>query len=315
MEGDLIFVNIDPVFNIALEAVEELGGQGRLEEINRQESWLHAIQSDVDGDDDDGDDNIFKFGEETQRQHALAFGRTASAVFRMVMLHGVQIKKEKWPSLGKNTKKRNREALQFKVSEQFKNKEALQLLGENPTKKTVKQYYEKYDQVFPPSLISRKLLTNKGRNVPFHNKMLIFRNNFGEVIIIETTANARMYPSPKWGWKSKREFDSDVKVTCTRKTIKRDKDGEYFKKLKALPPGAGQEQAQPMTRDRKKVLNQLKADMELNKLPNEMEHLRTTDSSGGESLPATDPGDNEPEADSDDELATDSGNESTADKQ
>ena len=294
MEGDLIFVNIDPGFDTALRALRELEKPTRLETKNHQEAWLDVIQSNA-----KGDDKIFKFGGESPPKQALAFGRTASAVFRMVMLRAVGIEEDFWPNLGNNTMRRNKEALRFAVSKQFKNKEALKLVGENTNNKTVQLYYEKYDQVFPPTLISGRLSTNKGKNVPFHNKMLIFRNNFEEVIIIETTANATMYPSSDLGWESEREFDSDVKVTCTRKTIMPGEDGEHFKKLKALSPGAGQEQAQPMTRGRGKVLDQVRADMELNKelkepkkdkhpvaeLTNKMRNI-TTDSGDDESTTA-----------------------------
>ena len=288
MEGDLIFVNTDPDFNTALRALRELEKATRLETMNHQEAWLDVIQSNV-----EGDDKIFKFGGDLKYpgQHAFAFGRTASAVFRMVMLRAVGIEKF-WPNLGDNTMKRNKEALRFAIyDKQFPNGFKL-LDGGNANKETAKGYYAKYDQVFPHSLISERLLENEGKNVCFHNTMLIFRNNL-EVIIIETTANATMYPSSDLGWECQREFDSDVKVTCTRKTIMPGEDGEHFKKLKALPPGAGQEQAQPMGRgrDKKKVLKQLRADMAENKkleeLKKDTEHLRTTDSSGVKGLPAT----------------------------
>ena len=314
MGEDLIFVNTDPDFNTALRALRELEKATRLETKNHQEAWLDVIQSNV-----EGDDKIFKFGGDLKSpgQHAFAFGRTASAVFRMVMLRAVGIEEKFWPGLGPNTMRRNKEALRFApLDEQFPNGFKL-LDGGNANNETARAraqgYIAKCKQVFPHSLISERLLENEGKNVCFHNTMLIFRNNL-EVIIIETTANATMYPSSELGWVSKREFDSDVIVTCTRKTIMPGEDGEHFKKLKALPPGAGQEQAQPMGRgrERKEVLKQLRADMAENKkleelkknkgssvdqLTNVTEHLRTTDSSGVKDLPATDSGDNEPTAD------------------
>ena len=244
MEGDLIFVNTDPGVTIGLEALKELEDEERLEEMNQQTAWLSAIQSNVIDNNNDDKNNIFKFGKVTEEEHAFAFGKTASAVFRMVMLHAVQIEDTVWPK-SKNTTGRNRKALKFVVSKQIQ--EALQL-----DKKKVQLYYEKYDQVFPPSLISRKLLTNKEKPVSFHNKMLIFRNYFTDVIIIETTANATMYPPVQLGWEPDEIF-CDVRVTCTRKVIKPE-DGKYFKNLKELHRGAGQEQAQPMTRTRDEVL-------------------------------------------------------------
>ncbi len=90
MDGVFIFVNIDPLFNIPLEVLTELRNQGRLEETNVQRAWLEQpVQSN-----DDDNANKFKFGGQNALDHgcsASAFGRTASAVFRMVMLHAVQI--------------------------------------------------------------------------------------------------------------------------------------------------------------------------------------------------------------------------------
>ena len=250
MEGDLIIVSIDPAFNIAQAALDELDEQNRLEVLTSQRSWLHAIQSNV-----LGDNNIFKFGQ--------AFGRTASAVFRMVMLRAVQIEDEWWPAIGKRTTERNKEALRFAVSPP--DAEPFKLLGEenqeNNNRETAKAYFGKYDHAFPHNVIETKVSQDEGRRVYFRNKMLIFRNNFSEVIEIITNAHATMHPQGQ-GWRCG-EFDSYVKVTCTRKEIVEGEvteDGEYFKKLKDLAPTAGQKNAQAKTRVRDDVLKQLDED-------------------------------------------------------
>ena len=246
MEGDIIFMNIDTGYNIALHALEELDKKGRLEVLNQQRSWLEAIQSNV-----DGDNNIFTFGGENARpdEGASAFGETASAVFRMMMLRAVEINEDWWPELRKNTMKRNKKALRFQVlkSSPFK------LLDEkNDNKDTARRYCRKYDHAFPLSLIESEMLENHGNNVTFHNKMLIFRNNFNEVIEIITDANATMDPL---GWNAG-EFDSYVQVECIRKEIKSgEEDGECFKKLKELIPRV--EQKKNRQRGRGEVLDLL----------------------------------------------------------
>ena len=226
MEGDVIFLNIDPGFNVALQALEELKKNGQLQETNRQRSWLEAIQSDL-----DGDSNIFTFGGENARpdEGARAFGETASAVFRMVMLRALQINEDWWPELRDNVMKRNKEALRFQVltNSPFKLLDKV----ENDNKDIARRYWRKYDQVFPFSLVESEVLENHGSNVNFHNNMLIFRSNFNEVIEIITTANATMDPI---GWNAG-EFDSYVQVECIRKEIKSsENDGESFKNLKKL---------------------------------------------------------------------------------
>jgi hypothetical protein len=80
MDGVFIFVNIDPLFNIAVEVLKELSGQKRPKITNVQRAWLNEpIQSN-----DDNDANRLKFGGKNTSGSASAFGQTASAVFRMV---------------------------------------------------------------------------------------------------------------------------------------------------------------------------------------------------------------------------------------
>ena len=254
MEEDLILVDTDPGYDTALLAIDELENQARLETINRQASWLHVIQSDVGGggDDDDDDDIIFKFGGQTRKEQASAFGETASAVFRMVMLNAAKIEEDDWLELGPIGKKRNKAAMKFKIKGDLP---PFKLLDGIDNETVIEEYMRKFRQLFPPDLIAKKVFENQGKNVPFTTTMLIFRENFKEVIIISAHANATMHPL---GWKPG-EFDCHVRVTCTRKRIKEGIDGEYFTKLKKLFSGAGR-QAQPIARKRSEVLDQLKKD-------------------------------------------------------
>ncbi|XP_028400197.1 uncharacterized protein LOC114523466 [Dendronephthya gigantea] len=250
MEGDLIFVNIDPGYNIASDAIEELKKSGRLEEMNQQRSWLEAIQSNV-----DGDNNVFKFGGENAGpdEAASAFAEIASSVFRMVMLQAVKISEDWWPELQENVMKRNTKALRSQVM----SASPFHLLDKkNDNKKTARKYWRKYDHVFPQSTIESQVLENHGVSVNFHNKMLIFRSNFSEVIEIITEANAAMEPL---GWNAG-EFDSNVQVKCIRKEIKpSEEEGECFKKLKKLS-SPEVEKANSRQRSRGEVLDLLEND-------------------------------------------------------
>ena len=193
MDGVFIFVNIDPLFNIALEVLRELNDQKRLERTNVQRTWLkEAIQSN-----DDIYANRFKFGGQhaaNNGQSAAAFGQTASAIFRMVMLRAVQMQENVWPALKPNTMQRNKASLQFDVKlSALANNEPFKLL-ENPVVNTARMYWSRYDHAFPHFLIQSEVLENVGNAVSFSNIMLIFRNEFSEVIEITTNANARMNP-------------------------------------------------------------------------------------------------------------------------
>ena len=213
MEGDLIFVNIDPVFNIALHALKELADQGRLRVTNVQCSKLKdGVKSDT-----DDDANKYIFGGKTatlKGSSALMFGRTASSVFRMVMLDAVQIDRGIWPKLGKNSDNRNKDALQFEKLLPDEGQE-FKLLGDSQDKAAARQYWSAYDHAFPHFLIESKISEAKqNEKVGFRNMMLIFRNSFTEVIEITTTANAR---------KIDLEVKCYVNVLCIRREIRSDK--------------------------------------------------------------------------------------------
>jgi hypothetical protein len=232
MDAVHIFANIDPQFNIALEVLRELNNQGRLEITNVQRAWLdESIQSN-----NDNDANRFIFGGHhalNNGQSAAAFGQTASAVFRMVMLRAVQMQENVWPALRANSKRRNKASLQFEVVfSALANNEPFMLL-ENPVVNTARMYWSRYDHVFPHFLIQSEVLENVGNPVYFNNMMLIFRNEFTEVIEITTNANATMNP-PKT---ENGTFDSYVHVLCTRRKIKNKQEdikGGKFETMKKL---------------------------------------------------------------------------------
>lgn len=114
-------------------------------------------------------------------------------------------------------------------------------------------YWRKYDHAIPPSLIESEMLETHGNPVRLNNTMLIFRNNFSEVIEVITEAYATMDPL---SW-NPGEFDSYVQVECIRKQIKTGKeDGESFKNLKILMDCHGERKKIPQ-RGRGEVLDLL----------------------------------------------------------
>ena len=233
MDGVFIFVNIDPLFNIPLEVLTELRNQGRLEATNVQRAWLeHPVQSN-----NEHDTNNFKFGGQyasNPRGSASAFGQTASAVFRMVMLQAVQIPSGLWPALGKKTESRNKESLRFEVLLSRPPSNASFKLLTNPNKETARMYWSTYDHIFPHFHIESEVLRNVGSRADFRNMILIFRNNFSEVIDITTNADATMN-------RQNGTIQSHISVVCIRRAINSNEEdikGGKFETMKkyCMPP-------------------------------------------------------------------------------
>ena len=225
MEGDSIFVNINPCYS---HLVKENLSLLKPKETNHQTCNLVAVQSNA-----EDDDSKLAFGgslnktKRTEGQRASAFGRTASAVFRMVMLRAVQIPKKYWPTLGKHARKRNKNALDFKVTYPKGDDAGFQLLNHNnntdeENQKIARGYWSHYDAMFPHSLIENEVLKNITNKVRFKNTMFIFRESTRQLIEITTEANATMYPP---GWK-KGEFDCNVEVSCTCQKIIESKEND-----------------------------------------------------------------------------------------
>ena len=218
MEGDRIFVNIDPPYDYVQNKLREIHPVIRV--TNHQTCKLNAVQSNA-----KDENSKLAFGgnlkaKQTPEYRASEFGRTASAVFRMVMLRAVQIPDKLWPNIAKRTKKRNKAAMKFEVKTEGNNA-AFQLLNYN-TKENARECWSRYDQVFPHFLIENEVLKHKGETVPFKNTMFILRKSTPQVIEIITEAYATMYPPLGLGWKVG-EFDCNVEVSCICKTFDQNK--------------------------------------------------------------------------------------------
>ncbi len=89
-------------------------------------------------------------------------------------------------------------------------------------------YWSRYDHIFPHFHIESEVLRNVESRADFRNMMLIFRNNFSEVIEITTNADATMNPQNG-------TFQSHISVLCIRRAInsnEEDIEGGKFETMK-----------------------------------------------------------------------------------
>lgn len=224
MNPETIFVQTDPLFNLPLYSLAELAYQGRLQTTFVQRVFLRNIESNH-----PIDDRRLMFGGDlaANTKPEAAFGQTASAVVRMCMLEAVNIPRALWPKRKQKSQTRNEGKL---------NKEILHPLPPpvNPfrlaiNKKQAMHYWSKYDQLYPHFRIQHEVSQvafNAQASIP--GMMLIFRENFTEVIEISTTFTARQ--------RRGKVFHSYVHVACiVRRIIDRGEiDGKFTQDLKFL---------------------------------------------------------------------------------
>ena len=222
MNQETIFVQTDPAFDIVLQSLTELRNQGRLRVTHFQAATLENIRS---NDDDEG--RTLMFGGEGDPY--AAFGRTASSVVRMCMLEAVGVARGLWPRIGTHTDRRNRENLQNPLGDQPR---PFSLANDFDT---ARHYWSKYDQLYPHFRIEHEVRLVADANTQVHHvsmprMMLIFRENFSEVVEITTTFNA----TPR----GDQEFRSYIHVICIVREIskptKKAKDGKFTGQLKEL---------------------------------------------------------------------------------
>ncbi|KAL9951513.1 hypothetical protein ACROYT_G044187 [Oculina patagonica] len=224
MYPETIFVQTDPAFNVVLRSLTELGNQNRLQVTHFQTASLQNIESN-----DESDDRRLLFGgiagEENANVAFVAFGRTASAVVRMCMLEAANVERSFWPSMGEHSGRRNR-AKVVRVVLQQRQPDFRLANDEN----SARRYWSRYDQLYPHFLIEHEVsqVANNPNNVQatMPSMMLIFRDNFTELVEITTTFTA----TPMGG----QEFNSYIHVTCIVREIIEGKDGESTKQLKML---------------------------------------------------------------------------------
>ena len=216
MAGETIFVQTDPAFNVVLRALVELRRDGRLEVTHCQRASIEDIESN-----DEQEDHRLRFGGQNAPSMACEnFGRTASAVLRMCMLKAAGINRAWWPQIGRTSNTRNQAKLQLEVLIN----PLFSLAGDRCT---ARHYWSKYDQLYPHFRIQhtmQSLNINVEGSMP--SMMLIFRNNWTEVIEINTTFTA-------WP-REEHRFNSKVSVTCIVRKILEGEDRPHTASLKEL---------------------------------------------------------------------------------
>ena len=100
MEGETIFIQTDPAFQVVLATTRELKNRNRLHVTRCQTASITDIESNGQREDHR---LVFDF---------VSFGRTASAVVRMCMLEAVGIGRTLWPRIGLHADPRNRKKLE-----------------------------------------------------------------------------------------------------------------------------------------------------------------------------------------------------------
>ena len=216
MAGETIFVQTDPAFNVVLRALVELRRDGRLEVTHCQRASIEDIESN-----DEQEDHRLRFGGQNAPNMACeSFGRTASAIVRMCMLKAAGINRDWWPLIGPRSNTRNQAKLQFDVyiDPHFS-------LANDW--RTAAHYWSKYDQLYPHFRIQ---YTVENLNIDdegsMQSMMLIFRNNWTEMIEITTTLRA----TPR----EEHRFNSKVSVACIVREISQAEDRPHTAHLKEL---------------------------------------------------------------------------------
>lgn len=214
MAGENIFLNTDPTFNLALFVTRELNDARRMVLQSQSSAKIENIESNV-----NGDDNKFHFG--ARGNSIPKFAQTAGAVFRMCMLRATNIPDNLWPEQ-KRTRARNKGKIEYQqlVGNVFELANDL---------RHARRYWSKYDQFYPHYIIQDKIrAVELGMQVSLPSMMLIFKNNFQQVIEIKTTANATRHDQPD------NHFDSYVHVLVTVYEIRPGEDGRCLQELKSI---------------------------------------------------------------------------------
>ena len=213
-----IFLQTDPTFNLILLAMRQLRDNGRVcvDRTTSQRAYITRIERGVEG----ANDNRYRWS------RLYDFVRTAGVCFRMTMLAATNIPQDAWPrmqSFPQNTRESNMghdpDPMPF------------QLAG---TEDDARRYWSKYDQLYPHAIITKKYEeTEEGASVPLNSMMVIFRNDFKEMIEITTTVRLTK------GAANAGEYNASVYVLCVRREIDpgNDENTLAFQQLQELCRG------------------------------------------------------------------------------
>ncbi|XP_031553471.1 uncharacterized protein LOC116290554 [Actinia tenebrosa] len=203
---ETIFVQTDLSFNVVLQSLNELEKKGRLRETYGQSASINPIAS-----------SKSLFGDRHQD-----FARTASSVIRMCMLKATGIEDNLWPWLGNKSHEKNKKRCHFDYL--FSpNGEHFSLANDRTT---AERYWSRYDQLYPHFLIQVELGEEYGSEATINRMMLIFRNNFKEVVEITTKFTVTC--------ERRRNYKSSVHVLCIVRDINQGVDKRFTEIVKTL---------------------------------------------------------------------------------
>ena len=190
---DCIVVQTDFAFDLILRIITQLKDDQELELQFFQEVEIYNIKSN-----DEDDMCQLKFG--GKRAHidgtrTQCFARTATSVLRMCMLRSANVPEEHYPKLGNYSKRRNVEGMRY-----FHWSHPRYTFGQEfvltTNREHAREYYSHYDHLYPHFRIEDQLLKAQPNRLVFipETMMLIFRENFSEIIVFNTTFQVGYVP-------------------------------------------------------------------------------------------------------------------------
>lgn len=174
--AEVIFIQTDPTFNLVLRATRELRANGRLpvDRTTSQRAWTERIERRV----EDVEDDCY-FWRSTNN-----FARTASACIRMAMMEATGISHENWPDRQAAFNNMNTQ------EEHMHHHPARMPFQLTDDSSEARRYWSRFDQPYPANYITQKYRETELQGmVPLSSIIIIFRNNFTEMIEITTTVS------------------------------------------------------------------------------------------------------------------------------
>ena len=228
---EAIFLQTDSTFSLVGDAFVQLQQAGRLVERIRQGARIRRIQRAlVEEEEEDEEEEEEEEEDEEQQQedpryrwrNVNDFARTASACFRMAMMEATGINRRYWPRID-SFQQNTREGNMSHTHRPF-------CLADN--RREAKRYSSKYKMLYESNDIIQKYRGTAARAaVPLNSVMVIFRNNFTEMIKITTAVRLRKRVNDD------HVYHASVRVLCEKYVIAQGDDAQLpaFRELRALP--------------------------------------------------------------------------------
>ena len=214
--GEFIFMDIDPSFEIVLRAVAELRSQNRLSTQFMRRSTIERVKS-------ASNENSLIFG------NLNALARRLNLCARICMAHSAGMDPRFWRV--SNCYDRNLDDSNFNSEVLIGS--AFNLAANNKQAK----YSSEYDRLYPHFIIEERLKDNlfRPQNVFIPSTMLIIRQNFSEIIEIDTTMHifdqGPVYEQMNFG---AGRYECRISVVTTQATVAVGPPKKFFRVLQAL---------------------------------------------------------------------------------